>query len=228
MLRVACEPFADESDLAAIGCETSGLASGQEWSRILDAASDMMAVLSGGAVTGVCSATVTACRECFCCCGACALCFRDPIPLVGPIVSIEGIWANGVAMASSEYRVENRREVVRLDSDGGRICWPSGDVRITYSFGHAVDENTRFATAELAADMARGLKGGHCAIPKNVSSIVMNGVAISKREVADIVREAGTDLPRVAAWMSMFNPENERNKALVYSPEIFNGWTYTV
>lgn len=227
MLYVACEDFATLEDVCFLGCD-AGIATGEGWARILDAASDMMSILSGTVITGVCSATLTACRECFCSCGSCRLCFRDPIFLAYPVQAIEGVWVNDVALASSEYRVERRRELVRLDDEGGRICWPSGETRITYSFGAEVDEITRLATAELAWDIAKGMAGGKCSIPKNVSSMTMNGVSITKRELADIVREAGTDLPRVAAWMSVFNPENARGRTLIYSPEAYGDWEYTV
>lgn len=227
MLYVACEDLATLEDVCFLGCD-SGIASGEGWSRILDAASDMMSILSGGVITGVCTVTLTACRDCFCCCGSCSLCFRDPLFLAYPVQSIEAVWTNDVALASSEYRVERRRELVRLNSDGDRICWPSGDTVVMYSFGSPVDEITRLATAELAWDIAKGMSGGKCAIPKNVSSMTMNGVSITKREIADIVREAGTDLPRVAAWMSVFNPDNVRGRTLIYSPEAYGDWEYTV
>lgn len=228
MLHVACEPFATTDDICALGCDLNIVTGGEQWAKILDAASDMMAILSGGSITGVCTATLTACRECFCCCGTCALCHRDPLFLAYPVQSIEGVWANDVPLASSEYRVENRRELIRLDADGDRICWPSGDTVVTYSFGAQIDEITTMATAEMAIDIAKGMGGGACAIPPNVTSMTMNGVNITRRELADIVRQAGTDLPRVAAWMSLFNPTNQRGRTLIYSPEAYGDWTYTV
>lgn len=228
MRIVACEPFADLDDLAGLGCDVQSAVGGEVWAKVLDAASDMLAIMSGGTVTGVCSSTLTACRDCFCCCGFCALCHRDPLYLVGPVQEIIGVWTNGVAMASSEYRLEKQREIVRLNADGVGICWASGDTTITYTFGNPIDEITRLATAELAQDLAKGLQGGKCALPKAANVITMNGVTVSRRELADIVREAGTDLPRVATWLSIFNPENLRGSTIVYSPEAYGDFTYTV
>lgn len=108
------------------------------------------------------------------------------VKLPPPIYSIIEIKIDGTVLPTGSYTVIDNQRVIR--TDGG--LWPQcqdltqpdtadNTWSITFTDGEEVPELGRLALGELLCEYARAFCGDDCRLPKNVQSLVRQGVTIS-------------------------------------------------
>jgi hypothetical protein len=128
----------------------------------------------------------------------------------------------GSAPASGGWRVYDARRLVRV---GGR--WPRcqqleaaddqpGTWSVRASYGQPVPELGRLAAGELACEVLRGLRGEDCRLPRNLISLVRQGVSLSFPDPAEQVKAGLVGLPWGDLFIRAFNPGRRRRRARVY------------
>lgn len=242
----ACEAFATTTDVYAspLAC---GLTPGADDAFVLaliDQASDMLAFLSGGRMSGRCRSTLwPVFRE-----GSCwpvdasgvnayqvnevlRYGFRT-IPLWGPKLEVIQVAIDGVVINPSQYKLVDGTDLVRLSGE-----WPtSNDLRladgapgtftITIQVGEAPDELARQACVELVAELAQDeLSNGDSNLPAGARSTNLQGVSVELEDRAAALRENASTLPRVLRFLAI-HANGGRLPPTVESPELGEGWRF--
>lgn len=236
MLQFACAPFATPQQLLADACACD-LASISEADLldILDDASDLVCILTGGRVTGRCQAILRPYVTHYCSpssshCG----CGPDILPLHGIDPEVLDVRIDGVALSVDEYMV-----LTAFDGSAGLIrrdgAWPScqdltqddtetDTFSITLEWGNHTGFTERQAALELACELAKESLGRTNRLPNGTTSATMGGVSVQTRDRAEAMRD-GTDLPRVSRLVSKWALHGQSQNG-VWSPEQSMGWTW--
>lgn len=246
MLNFACEAFANLDDLFGDpdGCvldpdedEAVGLA-------MLDMASDMLCLLSGMRVHGICTKTVRPIARgdigCWPAPGMGASSGwsaeyggLDVIPLRGPNPQVIEVMIDGVVLDPSEYGLIDGNMLYRTS----RAFWPrytdltvspyaNHSFQFTFRFGHASDPLTVNATVELALELtldAIGRATGNLPNGVGVTSLNVQGVGLTLRDRAEALRESDQQLAAVARFLGVYAPGGMKHQGII-SPEI-EPWT---
>lgn len=242
MLQFACSPLVTTADFFAYDCscnlDPSDSADVALVNTLNDVASDMISILSGGRIYGRCTRTVRPRAAGGACGGWDAwptyedeFAGLDVIPLRGPGTDIVAIYIDGTTLPSTAYRLINDRYLLR--TDGG--AWPvSNDLRlplmqvgtwgITYRFGFVPEKLAADAVSELICELAKNAKGRKSNLPPGLQSANIQGASVSMTDAAEALREGHENLPAVARFLGVFNPENIREIIGVWSPELKRGW----
>lgn len=132
------------------------------------------------------------------------------LPTVGEVLSVE---IDGVEMSAEDWRLDNKRHLVRLDGDWPRCQDLAADPptwAVTYTPGLPVPEMGQLAAGQLACQLARRACGQKCDMPANATTITRQGVTV-------LVEPGGkTGLWMVDNWVEMMN----RPLAKIWSPDI--------
>lgn len=252
-LQFVCSQLCTIADVRATpeGCSFTGVLDAAI-SDAIDEASDMLGILTGLRVHGVCTSTVYPVGS-----GGCGprndgyyggdlsgwgWSVGSPrnneadrfggiqtIPLRGPDTSIVEIKIAGVTLLSTEYKLLDGIYLARVN--GG---WPSSNSldasgwTITYSYGRAPDYLTRQAAAELAVQLAMFWNGFPNQLPNGLTGANVQGASYSLQDRAEALRAGDEQLPAVARFLGIYAPasasEDGRNRASVWSPELEQGW----
>lgn len=203
----------------------------EEVDDVIDMACDMVAILSGGRVRGVCTRTVRPVGD-----GGCWP--SDPswdsapdwlvgtIPLPGPNTDVVEVLIDGVPLSPSEYGLINNTYLKRWSGS-----WPSTNdlsldetnvntFAVTVRTGRPGDRLTIDAVRELACRLLQPDSG---LFPPGVTSASIQGASISIEDAAEVARNAD-NLPAVARFLGIYAPDGP-NVSAVYSPELSLGWT---
>jgi hypothetical protein len=227
--RLACEAFATLTDVlsAPCGCSFTEAEDGALLTELVDEATDMLYVLSGGRVTGRCTRKVWPIKT-----GECSdyeyqswvsRDSVDSIPLPGPDTAVTQVKIDGSVVSPSDYFLLDGYKLVRRSGD-----WPvsnditkadtqQGTFTITVQFGWDIREIARRAAIELTcllysspARLSR-LRG---VVSANIQGV---SVQMDPEEVAEM------GLPELNRFMDFHAP---RGVAVlgVWSPELSHGW----
>jgi hypothetical protein len=143
----------------------------------------------------------------------------EAIDLPGPVGAVTEVLIDGVALDASNYRVEDGRYLVRLDSQP----WPesSGDnFVVTYLNSYPVDEMGAHAAGVMAYEWYKAITRSKdkCRLPSNATNVARQGITI---EVATgMFPEGVTGMPEIDAYLMLFNPFGLRVAPRVYSPDL--------
>lgn len=239
--RFACQPFITADDVldAACGCDLDAVEDADLIDLMIDQASDILSLATGGLVSGICTVTVR----------PVALC-HDPyidsiypprdwrrqfggintIPLRGPNTDIVEITINGVVINPSEYGLLDNKYLFRRSG-----CWPSVNdltlaatqtdtFEITYRFGREPDKLTQMATTELACELLKDLKGKATSLPRGVTSANIQGASISVRSRAEALRAGDEQIPVVSRFLSIYANDGMNMVSGVWAPELEQFW----
>lgn len=227
-LQVACEAFIEVED---ISCDC-GDTDPETLLDFIENASDIIAILTGGKVSGRCSDVVRPCNGHSCGCSRASLCscgFISGITLASPNPVINEIRIDGDPFV--DYAVVDGYLLVRTD---GR-AWPGyqdvtkmptevGTFEISYDFGLDVPKLAKDACAEIVCSFIKSPpQDGRKAHP-NTRSMSISGVSISlEQQVMEMKRRAFM-MPHVIRLMTTYAP-NGSTPTFVYSPELEDGWS---
>lgn len=152
-------------------------------------------------------------------------CKPPEIALPGPVNSITEVLVDGVALASSTYRLDGTR-LVRQDGEG----WPSQDLAlapgepgtwsVAYVRGLPVPDLLNDAAGRYACEVAKGSTGGTCQLPSRISSLSRQGVDVQFIPSEDYLDKGLTGYAEVDQVIKTFNPDGIRRQPRVLSPDL--------
>jgi hypothetical protein len=159
-------------------------------------------------------------------CGSCSSgcsCSRvSEVRLPAPVYDVSEVVIDGVVLASSAYRLDNSRILVR--TDGGE--WPrsndlavdsgEGAWSVTARFGEPLPAGAPLAMGELACQFAQAAMGKDCRLPAGVQQLVRQGVTISYPDVGELFKQGRTGLFLVDAFIATWNPAGLRQRSRAY------------
>lgn len=235
----ACEPFVDVDDvLAREGCT---LDTGEDGVtelilNAIDAASDMLYVLSGGKVAGECTKTFRPFRDGN---GACwpAPGYSSPwyssgevdgIPLTKHLISVEAVIVDGTTLGINDYGLIDNHILFRRDAD----YWPSsndlklddtkeGTWSIRIKFGPLPDWLAKQATVDMVLALTDDYGNGRGYL-RNARSAQVQGVSVQLESEAGLMVQRG--LPMLERFLGTYAPGGSEAVG-VWAPELDSGWT---
>lgn len=242
----ACEVFATTADFIAASCDC-GTLTPDEITEHLEDASDLLAYLSYGKVTGRCQSTLRPCRESHCgwwgadrlyfpgrwgtwncCCGV------DILPLRAPVVSVDLVTIDGSVLPSGDYKLIDNSKLIR--TDGG--VWPgcqnvatdsseAGTFAVTYTFGRRPPVFARLAAVELACAFSKGLgPTDRQRLPGNTTFATHQGVQAGFATRAASVKDVAITLPFTQQFLALYGTDTGIGRGLAYAQEMYDGWKF--
>jgi len=228
-LEVACEPFIEREDVT---CDCDAF-DDDEIDELIDQASDLIAILTGGKITGGCTKTVRPVADTACSPFAerpLSASNRKQILLFGPNPTVTEVKIDGVVLNPTEYVMVNDVYLTRVDG-----VWPGNKnpllpdtndntFSITYQVGH-LPKLAKMAAAELVCDWVKSdvRVGFNRALPHGARSVSMAGVNIVLEQTLEEIRRRSILLPSMVRLLTGYAPDAGQPSA-VFSPEIENGW----
>jgi hypothetical protein len=234
-LRVAGEAFttlaaarADES----CGCINESEPSDAELQEMIDAASDVLAMVSG--ITGRVSFTVRPCGQGYC--QPCVCCGLDGIPLPGEDPVVTQVKIDGDVIPANEYALHRTRvgwNLVRIGPLDPPAGWPQWQrlwradtetetFSVTFTSGVHIDWIAEEAALELVCDFASSDDRKARVIP-GARGVNQGGVSIQLSERAERLRN-GDAGPAVLRFLHAYGVQGFQ-RTLVWAPELEEGWT---
>ena len=144
--------------------------------------------------------------------------------LPNPVSAVTQVKVDGVALATTAYRVDDWRTLVR--TDGG--IWPLyqdltkddtqvGTWSVTVQFGENVPVLGQLAVGELACQFAKLLTGDDdCSLPKPVQSIVRQGVTLNFLDPNQVFANGRVGLYLCDLFITAENPHGLPERSQVY------------
>lgn len=131
---------------------------------------------------------------CGSCTGDCSCATLSEILLPGPVTAINEVKVDGVALDSTDYRLDDWRKLVRLDGELWPLCNnlnldddEEGTWSVTLTYGVPVPTSGRMAVGELAYQLILACLGDSCCLlPYNVQQIARQGVTIKYPDMSDL------------------------------------------
>lgn len=155
---------------------------------------------------------------CACMCGGSARLELPGTPVIAVSLVAESVLStvdpeDVVTVASSAYRVDDGRTLVRLDGNG----WHSRTV-VTYTWGGAPPDAVDMART-LACEVAKSWAGCKpCRLPTG-SSVTRQGVTVTRETAASVAAAGGTGLGEVDQWVAAVLLGDKRRQGQVIAPE---------
>ena len=236
-LLVACEPFLERED---VSCDCD-LLEDDEVEALIDQASDAIAILTGGKVSGVCTDVVRPVRS------TPHPCFPDRygyynhlemhdsflrggITLMGPNPSIVQIKVDGNVVPATDYKIVDGIFLHRVQG-----TWPvkqnvllddtqAGTFSISYEHG-ILPYIAKLAAEEIVCDMVRRdvRTNQSKSLPPSARSATIAGVSIQLEQQVEELRRRAILLPNLIRLLTIYAPD-AGSPTTVYSPELEDGW----
>ena len=227
-LQVACEQFITTDDVECDCGDTSAAA----MSDLIDQASDVLAILTGGKVQGRCNEVVRPYNGSRCGCSrvwSCGCSPLDGITLAGPNPTVNEVLIDGLAF--TEHALVDGNHLVRTDGQG----WPGGQdittastedatFEIDYTHGLAIPELAKRAASEIVCSfLSNDPQSSRNKPHPNTRGMNISGVQIQLDQMVEEIRRRSFMLPHVIRLITVYAP-NGPTPSLVYSPELEDGW----
>jgi len=244
-----CSPWISGSDLAGRPDLSDAAVTAAIRDRAAVNASNLLYALSGRQFPGVCEATIRpfepgwGCRHISnlprmvgmgltldswmastnggsCCPGGILL-------GVYPVRDILSIKIDGTVLNPTEYRVDDRRWLVRP----GKIFWPAwqrldlddnqpATFSVTCTHGADPPADGIEAAVALAAELAKSIAGLPNRLPQRATRVSRQQVTIDLRDVNAFVKEGLVGIFEVDVFIRAYNPAKQTRRPMVYSPDM--------
>lgn len=238
-----CSPWTEAADVAE--CCGIDLSSDnvEAFEAAADFASDVLFALSGRQYRGECGpVTVRPCstrNRCFapyqadsireCGCGGLSFALLPGYP----VLSIAQVKIDGAVISPDEYRLDDRRKLVRLaDGFGASQVWPScqrldlDDTEeqtwsVTYYYGVAPPASGAAAAAQLGCELYKACAPGtgECAIPTGATRVTRQGVTVERESLTAFLATKQTGLVKVDAFLAAYGADGARRRPAIWSPD---------
>ena len=139
------------------------------------------------------------------------------------VTAIDAIRVDGTALASSAYRLIDRRWIARIDGGNAWATFNPPDattiaLAVDFTYGDSPPAVGFLASIDLSRELSKGLAQEDCAIDPRVTSLVREGISLS---LADV----GTDtdfleISSVRRFVNATNPERLQRAASVTIPGV--------
>lgn len=165
------------------------------------------------------------------CTGSCACDERggaESLRLPGPVQSIISITIDGVLLDPSQYRVDHKRYLRRIDGEDWPLCQDltkpateEGTWEIVYQRGIEVPVGGELSAGLLACELAKAFCGDPtCGLPQRVQSVTRQGISVAIVDSFDDVVKGRTGIWAVDAWVaSIVANEEKPRRGTVFSPD---------
>lgn len=206
--------------------------------KVIDAvedASTIMYFLTGRVYDGTCETTLRPCIPCGCQGHGCC-CERNEIDLgIWPITDIVSVWYEGAFQDVTKFRIDNYRELVRVDSEDpwptcGNLWAERGSAQdnendgyvweIVVEHGLDVPRILKRATRDMACELLRHSCLGECALPERVTSISRRGLTMSTTDPLELLERGRTGVYTVDLAIQTLNPTRLQSPSFVWSPDL--------
>lgn len=145
---------------------------------------------------------------------------------VYPLVSVQEVLLDGVALAGTAYRIDNDRLLTRVDGQGWP-CWQDvtkatdqpGTWQVEFTFGSVPPAGGVGSAMIFAKELALALAGNTaCRLPSRTQTVARQGVTIVAYPQS-ILDGGRTGLPEVDLWLGSVNPKKIRHTSTIVSPD---------
>lgn len=229
-VETACQPFVQRED---ISCDCDAF-SDEEIEELIDQASDLVAILTGGKIVGSCTQTVRPVGD-----HACTPFAERPlrhynakqIVLPGPNPTVTQVKIDGIVLDPSEYVIVDDVYLTRVSGN-----WPSNKnpllpdtddntFSVTFTVGF-LPALAKMAVKELVCDWVKSdvRLGFNRSLPHGARSANIAGVNIQLEQTVEEIRRRSILLPSLVRLLTVYAPDAGQ-PAVVYSPDLENGWT---
>lgn len=148
------------------------------------------------------------------------------LELKSPVQQINSITLDGEVLPASEYRLYDSKKLFR--ANGG--CWPSfqnldlanterGTFEIEFVWGTPVPDGGKMAAQVFATELSKYVNQEPSAFPDRTISFSRQGVSGTLLDASQFFKEAKTGLFLVDLWLSAINPNGNRRRPTITSPE---------
>lgn len=163
------------------------------------------------------------------CGGGCQSDGPGAVRLPGPVLRVERVDVEGVAIDPSSWRVEGDR-LLRVNGH----AWPSQDLQrpygepgtwgVWYLRGVEAPVGAASMVASLAGELYNAVNNpAKCRLPKGWTSVQRQGVTVRRVDPAQLLAAGRTGLPDVDLWIKTLNPAGLATSARVASPDTLGG-----
>ena len=224
-----CEPWATTADLCS-PCDDYSVdqALMEDW---LQAASDVLYVLSGRQYPGICSDTVWVLKRHIHRTSPLDPAIRrrryvpadcgDRVSLgMFPLVSITEVVIDGAVVPADQYRIDDYRWLTRVDEQSWR--W-TDTFKVTATYGRTPPAMGVRAAATLACELYKACQPedfGECRLPQRVQSITRQGVSMVVLDPFEFLDDGKTGLYDVDLFLKTVNPSRLARRPSVMTPDI--------
>lgn len=230
-----CEPWTTSDrlccpDAVYTDCVTDEIvATTYAWTdeELINAATGMLFRLTCGLFPGYCTITIRPCPDCRCGKTRCSCGQYRFISLQDryPVISVDQVLINGVALDPAAYRVDDYQRLVRIDGE----CWPrcndlslpdseANTFSVTYTAGRRPPIELQMAAAELACELKRACAGVECRLPANVTRVSRQGVTLDLQSAEAAAAAGVSGIAIVDAAVRRYNCA--RASARVWHPSL--------
>lgn len=156
--------------------------------------------------------------------GGCGCSSLSEVKLAAPVSIVNTVKVDGVTLASSAYRLDENRFLVRVDG----TQWPNqndlnksdsqvGTWSVNASYGTMPPDGANLAVGELACEVIKAMSGQDCRLPRHVTQLARQGVTISVPDLSTLFEKGQTGLYLADMFINTWNPKHLRSRAKVYS-----------
>lgn len=256
-----CEVWCDGQDVQRVCSADPGTVGPTRFDTAAWEASAALYEISGRRFPGLCSRTVRPCGEARGCwlgapyalaragwnwnghywgdeessemCGCSPL---STVKLAGyPVQEIVSVKIDGAVVDPSTYRLDYRRDLVRMDDPGPPVetrAWPScqnlaladtepGTFSVTYRWGEVVPQLGIDAAASLACELLRSFDGQTCSLPAGTTRVTREGVTVERELLTNWFDPSkATGIPAVDLFLRAYWPTRSQRQSAVWSPDV--------
>jgi len=216
-LEVAGEPFVTVED---VDCDCDDADPG-DIEALIDQASDIIAVLTGGKVAGRTTETVFPVPGEY---GCGRVLNRGAwVALRGPNPTVDQILIDGVVF--TDHLILDGLWLVRTDGER----WPHGQdpinptFEVTYTYGLEVNVLARRACVAIVCDMLNNRPDKPRKLAANARAATISGVNITLEQTAMEMKRRSFMIPDLVRLLTVYAPDGPQ-PSVVYSPEIEDPW----
>lgn len=133
-----------------------------------------------------------------------------------PVLRVVSVAVDGDVLDPAEYRLEDRRRLVRLDG-----AWPTGGaMAVVYEWGGgpgpAGEAAARAYACELAKSMTPSCKD--CRLPRRVTTVTRQGVSVAMVDPMNLSERGLVGLAEVDGWITAVRLGDARRRGTVVMP----------
>ena len=224
-----CEPWATSADLCS-PCDDYTVDQAL-MDDALQAASDVLYVLSGRQFPGECSETLYVEKRWLVEHSGLDPAVRprpwwprpgaDRITLgLYPLIDVTSVTIDGAVVDPASYRIDDFRWLTKID--GSAWTW-SDTFKVEATYGQSPPEMGIRAAATLACQLYLACQPetvDGCRLPERVTNVTRQGVSFVLLDPFDFLEAGKTGLYDVDLFLSVYNPNRLRRRPTVMSPDI--------
>lgn len=154
----------------------------------------------------------------------------DSFELGRRVVEVTEVKVDGVTLDASAYRVDNFRDLVRLDGESWPTCQnialPSTEPdtwSVSWRFGRPWGPDGQAAVSKFACELLRADSGEDCQLPDRITSISRAGSTITLLDPMDFLDKGRTGIYLVDQFLGASNPRRSMRPARVFRADAHGG-----